>query len=199
MGLPTIEDVLNDYLYGQTQTASPLTTDSLIRPNQLAANPAIVIDTQDYMSTGAGRFAVGAQFNIVEDFFTDHSLPTGSYTKPQLATRYGLSYYGWNDQQHNWQDSTDDYLSRTFINGSTAFKIGDNSNFVVDAAGNHSITNFNVVPDGNDNFDTKTDNWFTNFANTPGKAIVDPSSIGRTVDLDFSGTVPTSTYTLSQY
>jgi hypothetical protein len=65
------------------------------------------------MATGAGRFAIGSQFNIINKFFDPNlftpSVPPGTYTKQEIANIFGASFFGWSMQQYDFQDITDDY------------------------------------------------------------------------------------------
>lgn len=114
MTLPTLDQVISTYLYGQT---TPPATLPPPRPATLANNPVIQVDTQEYMNT-VGRFAVGAQFDIIKDFFQSSTgaITPGTYTKTEMATILGYGpgtdnpFYGWETNQYLWQDGTDDYL-----------------------------------------------------------------------------------------
>ncbi|MCC5644827.1 hypothetical protein LC607_18150 [Nostoc sp. CHAB 5824] len=58
-----INDITNLYLYGQLSTPANLLNDSLIRPENVVSK--IDVDVKEFMKTGAGRFAVGSQFELV--------------------------------------------------------------------------------------------------------------------------------------
>jgi hypothetical protein len=81
MDLPSPIEVTNQYLYGQTTVP-----DSIIGSNRPAGETSTIqLDASQYMTTGAGRFAVGAQFSLVQDFFNNGiTLSPGTYTKSQL-------------------------------------------------------------------------------------------------------------------
>lgn len=218
MTLPTVKDIVNMYLYGQASTPENLLNTSLIRP---AATAPLVIDINalEYMTGGPGRFAVGAQFDLVKDFFTADSsvfLSAGTvlangdrvFSKVEAAALFGFGpndFYGWNTQQYLWRDGTDDYAVRTFVYGSSSFKIGDNAQFVIAAAGNRYINNFSVIPNDAppsgfpDNFDFSSDNLLTEILNLPLQEAVDPSGIGRTVNFHYTGTVAEATYTYNNF
>src|SRR5687768_7902466 len=69
MSLPTAQQMTRIYLYGQDTLPAPasLITDDMIRPDGSTTTP-VTIDVSEYMSTGAGRFATGAQFELVDRF-----------------------------------------------------------------------------------------------------------------------------------
>ena len=71
------KEITNLYLYGTKNKPSELVDDALIRPE---TPDSINLDTHTLMSTGAGRFAIGRQFERINDFFTASStvLPAGT-------------------------------------------------------------------------------------------------------------------------
>lgn len=192
----TATKITNLYLYGEETTPQELTDESLIRPSN--ADLTASQDKAEYMSSGAGRFAVGSSFAIVEQFFTNAEIPAGNYTKAQLGAYLGLSYYGLIIQQADLYDGAGDYAERTYIWNTGAFKINDNARFIIDPNGDRWIENFSITPDGNDNFDFVSSS-IPQFVNDALRNDIDPSQIGRKVIIGFTGDVPTRTYTLSDY
>lgn len=87
------KDITNLYLYGQQSTPKNLVASSLIRPENVVTE--VDVDVNDFMETGAGRFAVGSQFELVQRFFVlPVQIPPGTYTKLQLAEDiFGLSAF----------------------------------------------------------------------------------------------------------
>lgn len=71
--MPTdLEKITNLFLYGQETTPTDLIDDELIRPSDpLTLPPEFHVNLQDFMDTGAGRFAIGAQFELVQAFFSN--------------------------------------------------------------------------------------------------------------------------------
>ena len=61
------KEVTQWYLYGTNSTPENLVDESLIRPQD--AEVTIEVDKNEFMTTGAGRFATGPQFEIIENFF----------------------------------------------------------------------------------------------------------------------------------
>jgi len=164
-GLLDATDITNWFLYGQATKPANLIDESLIRP--LDATSSTTQDVATFMSDGAGRFAIGSLFNLVQNFFaTDPSgaysfnLPPGTYTKAQLASQWGISYYGLVLRQQQLDDGRGDYGERAYIWNSGEFKISDDAQFVVDANGNRTIQNFSVVPTKPDNFDFTSNDFF---------------------------------------
>lgn len=110
MPLPTASDVVNEYLYGVSQTPSNLNSRNLTESTD---DRTIVIDTAAFFDsvTGPGRFALARNSALVQTFFGEQVVdivhlingydptwaePDGSYrlTKLQLAELYGVEYYG---------------------------------------------------------------------------------------------------------
>jgi Ca2+-binding RTX toxin-like protein len=203
MTLPTAEETMNLYLYGQKEKPKNLIDESLIRSAD--AVTAITVSTADYMA-GPGRFAIGSSFPLITDFFQDTTLiPGKEYTKAELAAKYGYSFYGLSFSSKDVADGNSDYAERTFVWGSVAFQISDSARFVVDANGNHEILNFAVAPlvqggSATDNFDFNSNDSVTGI----GGAIflqpdLDPSNIGRKVIFNIEGDPPKTTYTQANY
>ena len=60
-----INNITNQYLYGQLTTPTNLADDSLIRPKD--ATTTVEVGVVKFMATGAGRFAVGSQFTLIPE------------------------------------------------------------------------------------------------------------------------------------
>lgn len=107
--MTTAEEVTRRYLYGQDSVPSNLVSDALIREGTVITS--VNVNAQTFMTEGAGRFAVGRQFELVNDFFTASSsvLPEGVYSKASIAAIFGLTQYDWvslvaaNDNQKSQQ------------------------------------------------------------------------------------------------
>lgn len=78
----TPEVVTNFYLYGTDTTPTNLVSENLIRPQNLL--PTAKIDKAELMKTGAGRFAIGSQFTLIQWFFYQQG-DKQIYTGPKLA------------------------------------------------------------------------------------------------------------------
>jgi Ca2+-binding RTX toxin-like protein len=201
-----INNITNLYLYGQLSTPANLVDANLIRPQD--ATSSVLVDVNDFMNTGAGRFAVGSQFELVQLFFgLPRHTPPGRYTKFELAELFGVGYFtpfpdgdiGWNMQQFNHDDGTDDYIERVWIYNSMSFQISDDAVFIVEDNYEKRIENFAVYPrkDVQENFDFETRNLITAIANDQAVRSIDPSGIGRKVNINFSNpnSIPRNTYT----
>ncbi|MFE8046225.1 calcium-binding protein [Brenneria goodwinii] len=161
------------------------------------------------MTRGAGRFVNSANFNIVEKFFNT-DIPPGTYTKTEMLQRFGHIdpqtgkptdlYGGYSVNQIFLGTDDPDYAERAYIWGTTKFKVADSAEFVVNADGSREIRNFAIVPSGNDNFDFKGGKD-SNIGNKALEPIIDPSKIGRTVELEFTGleSLPTTTLTQADF
>ncbi|HSC74691.1 MAG TPA: hypothetical protein VLB90_00455 [Pseudomonadales bacterium] len=94
-------------------------------------------------------------------------------------------------QQWAYADNKDDYSDRVYIWNSVAFKISDSTRFVVTDSGERYLTNFSIVPHSFkgdiENFDFESDDIIAGIGNSYLKDIIDPSDIGRTVNISFSG------------
>jgi len=183
-------EMTNLYLYGQDETPEDLATDAILRNSDVETT--IDVDVNYYMDTGAGRFSTGATSTLVDMFFNATSLPTNiSYTKQQMATLLGIgNAYATNITQWQVGDSTDDYAERVYIYNSTAFEVTDSARFTVDSDGTRHITNFALLPrtDVQENFDFESADGLAGLINPLLEYLVDPSFIGRGVNIDFSGT-----------
>ena len=119
MTLPTIETVVNFYLYGQSNP-NPGAPE---RP--IDATSTMNVDMTEYMN-GPGRFADPSRFYIVQDFF---NAPPGTFSagrqysfleiKTILETNHPEKHYTdtWNKQQYElWDSSTtpQEWFERTF-------------------------------------------------------------------------------------
>ncbi len=235
MPLPTAQEVASKYLYGTDTPPEIFDDPALIRP--VGAYSSIPVAKSDYFDpvTGPGRFALGSEFDIVDNFFTTKdywvaqmNAPAGGVfaqfyqpgdpelrlTKQQFAESIlGMSSYGLNVTNRNLADGFDDYAERTFIWNGTQFSLGvpgelgdpplalgEGPDFVFRLDGEFTIENFSIEPRRNDNFDFDGSDFFTGFANAKLEHAMDPSGIGRIVNLEFIGEArPTSTYTLADF
>lgn len=198
-------NITNQYLYGQLTTPTNLADDSLIRPKN--ATTTVEVGVVEFMATGAGRFAVGSQFALVQRFFapflTSPTVPPGRYTKAQLGVITGLDRFSWDMQQYNWEDGIDDYFDRVWVYNSMEFSISEDAVFIVEADGSKRIENFAVFPRENvkEDFDLDSDDGFTKVANFFANPFVDPWGIGRKVNIKFSDSdlIPRTTYTSQDF
>ncbi len=204
----SIQKITNLYLYGSETKPRNLVDDTLIRTEVRTIDPPaanVGVDVVQFMATGAGRFAIGALFDLVQIFFSQTTIlkpNVSGYTKDDLKKKFGIDYLGFSFSQVTRADGNDDWLARAYIYNSMEFKISDNARFYVDANGNRRIENFAVEPRfESESFDFHSNNFFANAANTilGLEDKIDPSRIGRRVDINWVGSVPTSTYDLNDF
>ena len=68
--MTTPSEVISKFLYDSTSLPSDYLSEDLIRANgDTVTGGTITIDSDDFLSNGAGRFAVPAQFSVVQNFF----------------------------------------------------------------------------------------------------------------------------------
>lgn len=186
------KEITKWYLYGSNSIPENLVDESLIRPQD--AEVTIEIDKNEFMTTGAGRFAIGPQFIIIEKFFNDNELLPGIYNKLEIAKFFGHeNKFGWDMQHYNWRDETDDYAERVYLYNSQEYQIHNDAKFVVTVTGEKFINDFATEPrefdDAPDNFDFESNDWKTQLGNGYLQTLVDPSGIGRKVNFDYVGEV----------
>lgn len=196
--LPSVKEVVEQYLYGSAGVPSNK-LEAQIRP-PLAPETygaTIAVDRAEYMSSGGGRFARGAQFEIVQEFFdSSNILAAGDYTVAQIKS---LLFLGSTSNQliitqHSYRDGVDDYAERTAIYETTSFLINQDAIFKVSSTGVRSIENFSVRP-FDDNVDFNGGSLLDTLLNPTVGDAIDPYNLGRTVEIEFAGDITTSTYT----
>jgi Ca2+-binding RTX toxin-like protein len=202
----TASDILNMYLYGQENAPSDLLGENLIRPTSAETN--IQVTTQSYMDK-LGRFALPAQFELIQNFFSvlstipvkrDSNGNVTYYTKSEMAAFFSMSSYGLVVRQYMFDDGLGDYAERTLIWNSGAYKISDNAQFWIDEDGTRHIENLAILPNGSDNFDLDSDSLPTEIANTFYlQDRLDPYHIGRKVNVDIVGPVEEKSYSAIEY
>jgi Ca2+-binding RTX toxin-like protein len=220
------DDVISRYIYGDGGRPSDLTDESIIR--RLDNGHTQVTEAQ-YMA-GPGRFASPVFFEAIRKFFTlsnneilglienyrpienrDTNRPENRFidydefgnvtiTKEALFEILGIGNAGLRFHQGIFDDGQDDYFQRTFIWGTTDFKIEDGALFKIDANGsNRRIENFAIVSrTGGDGFDFEG-GALSNFLRPIAEPLLDPYHLGETVNIAITGSVTNRTYTQSNY
>lgn len=196
MALPTAEEITNLYLYGVSKRPQNLLDPSLSQPR---AGVVLSVDVNDYMSNGAGRYADVADFDFIADFFGwGNNMPPGIYTKDDVFKAFGyrdpvtgkdLKSGAYRENQIYLDSSSSDYAERAYIWGTTGFKVSGDVQFVVNQDGSKELRNFSIEPINQDeNFDFRggKDSQVGNAALNP---VIDPSGIGETVTLRFTGQI----------
>ncbi|RLM17922.1 hypothetical protein BIY29_18815 [Brenneria alni] len=209
MALPSAEQVTNKYLYGTDGKPEDSLSPSILDHRSDTSKNKIAVDTTEYMTDGAGRFVNPANFNIVEKFFNT-DIPPGTYTKTEMLQRFGhidpqtgkaTNLYGGYIVNQIFLGTNDpDYAERAYIWGTTKFKVADGVEFVVNPDGTREIRNFAIVPEGIENFDFDG-GAESDIGNAALEPVIDPSGIGRTVELQFTGleSIPTTTLTQADF
>lgn len=148
MALPTAEEVTNYYLYGSSKRPDDLTDPSILEWKEKKEKVTVDVDVNEYMTLGAGRFFSAADFNVVDDFFSQDIKP-GIYERAEMLTLLGyidengvsIGKAFISQHQINYGVHDEDYLERTYIWGSTSFKLGDDVKFIVNEDGSKEIKN----------------------------------------------------------
>ena len=194
----TVDNITNLFLYGALETPDDLESESLIRPTyaQMAEEQRVTIeiDPVAYMANGGGRFALGAKASIVSSFLLGTNglfQNTGveqRFTRDQMiALGVSTSDFNFSIIQYNYGTATSDFADRAYIYGSGSFTISNQAIFVIDANGHRHIENYNVLP-REDNFDFESNDTLTQIGDNLLQDYIDPSQIGRTVQITFDAT-----------
>ncbi|MFK0207727.1 calcium-binding protein [Agrobacterium sp. NPDC090283] len=194
------DEVTTSYIFNSSAFPEDLLDEKLIRDADKRGE--ITVDTASYMQTGGGRFANASMFELVSKFFNNSTaISSGIYTKQALAAAFSLDSYGLDIRQFDYVDGVDDYVERTYVFNSGRFMIADTAEFIVHPDGSREILNFAVVPREDDNFDFVGGGLSALLGNALWEPEIDPSGIGRTVDIRFTnvGNVPLRTYSASDY
>ncbi|AHN28798.1 Alkaline phosphatase [Snodgrassella alvi wkB2] len=207
--LVRVDEILARYLWNQETAPSPseLVDDKWIR-DASAEGDALMIDAQEYMTHGGGRFVSAANFEFFKNFFSSE-FSAGSYDfismwnilkaddplSPEISNDKKIKKFTKSISQYTTGIGSSDYLTRAFIFGSTGFTIDfDSIKFVVKADGTKEIQGLKIIP-CEDNFDFDSKNGVANYLNEDFKKVIDPFGIGRTVPIKFTGDVSAVTVT----
>ena len=207
--LVSVDEILARYLWNQETAPSPseLVDDKWIR-DASAKGDALMIDAQEYMTHGGGRFVSAADFELFKNFFSSE-FSAGSYDfismwnilkpekplDPKISNDEKVKKFTRAISQYEVGIGSSDYLTRAFIFGSTGFTIDfDSIKFVVKADGTKEIQGLKIIP-CEDNFDFDSSNGVANYFNQDFKKMIDPFGIGRKVPIQFTGDVSAVTVT----
>ena len=130
-----------------------------------------------------------------------------SVTKEQLNEALGFDkQYYYVVKHRDVEDNHDDYAIRTYIFNTIAYSISDDARFIITEDGRRRISNFSIIPtppnqEGSfqENFDLNGGDGLTSVGNYFLKSLIDPYLIGRRVDINFTGDVLPTTYTIEDY
>ena len=224
MTLPTIERITNRYLYKQDEVIDNRLDDKIISRDE----SSIEVDKKEFMK-GPGRFVNASDFSIVSAFFTQKNdivamnreeailsnLAEGEYSKQEILKILGYidsngkgingMFAGANKTLGFYDDGKDDLLERAYVWNSTSYKISDTARFIINKNGERRIEGFGIEPgrvdksgEMIDDFDFVGGGW-SNLVNPGLETVIDPSGIGKTVTITFTGKIDTYTLTSTAF
>jgi hypothetical protein len=187
-------DITTRLVFGTSTPGSDPNTH--IRPDATTSQPpSLSLKMSDYLTEGAGRYALPSRAPIVSAFFSDvtsRNLADGTYTLAQLRTALSLGVGGdgstqFSVSQYITGTTSSDFMERAYIFGSTGFELKDNMRFVVNGV-NYTIENLEVIA-LQDNFDFQSSNPIAIAGNVLLKSAFDPYGLipevgGVTVPVD---------------
>ncbi len=148
MSMPTAQEIIGQYLYGQKIPPAPddLRNDRFIRPKG-TNGPAVTVNSEDYMRNGGGRFVGIGNFNFVRNFLqgSDYSrgavtpgvsrLAPGVYSTGALFAAYSIPLDKQKTEvsQYFLEPTAADFKDRAYVFGSTEFRINTDARFIVKA------------------------------------------------------------------
>ncbi|MBD8876179.1 putative Ig domain-containing protein [Roseibium polysiphoniae] len=162
-------------------------------------------------------FDVAEANEVFTSFYSGDGTDRVELNKSEIASFLGFSSYGLSVDQKDWNDGVGNYGERVFIWGNTAFQINNDAKFVIEKnnapGASHPYTmrleNFYLEPrrenqgQGSydpENFDFKSSDGSTELTQETSERAIDPSGIGRTVELVFKeGGLTAKTYTYTDY
>lgn len=207
MALPTIQQVMSMYLYGQDTKPEleALLRGDFIRPKN-SPNSTIDINIGELMDAGPGRFAGAHMFDVVRLFFElDLSSlpPQDYYTEKEISDIFRQMGHSVDAlvriQQTHFSDDKQDYAYRAFVWNTMAFEIKDSdpitrsggAKFRILPDGAKVVEGLEVIPFVNnlnkENFDFNGGDGVAAVTNPVSRLMTDPSGIGRRVDFNFTG------------
>ncbi|MEX5575052.1 calcium-binding protein [Pseudomonas lijiangensis] len=147
------------------------------------------------MTTGAGRFVGIEEFRFVRRFlagndYGDKKLPPGTYSTSELLDFYGIKAADRVMSVSGYTRGVDqsDYAERAYVFGTSGYQVNADALFYVGEDGSRAISNVSVEP-VDDNFDYEGGGLLAKVTNALTVGDIDPSGIGRTVPIKFTGTV----------
>ena len=222
--LVSVDEILARYIWNQEKAPSrtELIDDKWIRETN-AVGEALIIDANEFMCHGGGRFVSAADFGMFEKFFDYKSnILAGNYNflnmckliyKNDKDYKIDESDPDWREKHQYFKDkvfkrhisqydtgfSASDFITRAFIFGSTSFTIDfDSIEFIVKEDGSKEIRGLKIIPNA-DNFDFEGKGLKADIFNSLYKNKIDPSGIGRQVPIVFSGNISAITVTEADF
>jgi len=216
--LVTVEQILARYLWNQDNAPSTAEKidDKWIRNSEDLGDP-IIIDANEYMQQGGGRFVSAYEFKMFREFFSKE-LKAGSYgfvemwnmLKPEeeqikfgdiISLNAALKQLTKSVSQYTTGIGSNDFVTRAFVFGSTSFTFDYKSiQFIVNPDGTKELRGLKIYP-LEDNFDFEGGTWYADIFNFINQNIIDidPNHIGRKVPIKFSGEVPSINITDKEF
>lgn len=183
-------------------------------PSAAEPRPSVTYAMADYMSTGAGRYALASEAPLMRAFFNDGLvLPTladGTYTAAQVRSLLGLSAADGSLRFDQSQYTTDalsaDFIERAYVFGSTGYIVAEAGLTFRVAGGSYSVDNVEVRA-FDDNFDFQSSNPIASTANAFLNAAFDPyglipqvGGVTTSVEIRYTGSGRTdASYTTAEY
>jgi Ca2+-binding RTX toxin-like protein len=199
-----IAEITNLYLYGTVTKPTDLANAAMIRqPDHITP---LIMDAVSFMATGPGRFANGAKSTLVINFLLGVGVPGATGVRQEFDLTQAMAMTGGSPNipiyQFDYLDGAGDHGFRTYVYNSSGFTIAPGARFVVDADGTRHIENYAILP-FDDNFDFNSRSFVAQFGNPWLQERIDPSHIGRLVDIEFDPAskeqIPRVDYGLSSY
>jgi Ca2+-binding RTX toxin-like protein len=152
---------------------------------------SISYNMNDYMTSGAGRFAYASLFGAVQKVFNSTMvIPDGTYTFDVVKALMGLSDsedFSVSISHYGTGIGSADHAERSYIFGTSAYAL-DTSKATLNVSGGIKKINGLEVQAKNDGFDFKGGNLFANIVNGGLKQTLDPYSLRRSeVVIEFNG------------
>jgi hypothetical protein len=198
---PTMEEIICIYLYDDTKPPAKGTLKTWDDVKKLAkpTRQDVEIDKKWFMVHGGGRYMSVALFRVVRRFLAgEGNFWPGTYGPRAVFEKFDVhvpSKQQFALKQYDFGLNDPDFVDRCEVFGSSAFKLNDYANFVVDPyhegseMGRREVRNIWVEP-VEDNYDYDSDSWEAKISNAIVRPVIDPLKIGRQVVIKFVGNYP---------
>ena len=220
----TIDAITSLYMYDsleKPENSNDLLSNDIVRDPIISDNDhgsyVEVTDLDAYMQEGPGRFATANRFDLVNDFFDGNYdeliLEGGGHTLEILRpdSKKGEHYTDNRvfSMTHAFYDlNADDHETRTYVYSSAAFVFTSGTLHVDEIKGENGevigydryITDLVIAP-RYDDFDFESDNPLIQISNYFSRDKIDPSDIGRRVQIqyDVNNITPIERYDVDDY
>ncbi|MDY3205838.1 MAG: calcium-binding protein, partial [Arcobacter sp.] len=199
------------YLFGQTiaPKGDELLDDKWVGRSSPEAIVFSNSEFNEYMTSGPGRFANASQISLVDNFF-DWTIPADllgesqTFTLTEAINAFGGSYKQGLLQSDYKDEGGYEWAERVYLFETQTYALNQNVIFHIDENGNKYIENFAIMLQDED-FDFNGGFW-SNIGNAIIEPDVDPSGIGKTIDIVYPHSVDSeyhvqygSMYDISDY